>query len=286
MFTISKTLIMKKLLLLSITICSILTTKNSQAQTQVTFYTSKGKFVVEMYETQRPITTKNFINLVKKKFYDKIIFHRVIDGFMIQGGDPTGTGSGGSGVKIPDELTPKVSNVQKTIAMANTGKPNTADSQFYINLVDNSSNLDAAYTAFGGVIYNFPVVQAIGKVKTNGGTTNKPLVDVVMDSVRITPPIITDIAEKGSFMKELIVFPNPVTSESAVWLESTAETTVRMSVYNQQGQQMAEQQKKLINGTNTISITEIFGTGFPPGVYYLMVTDGTFISREKILIME
>jgi peptidylprolyl isomerase len=276
---------MKKLLLLCFTTCYMLMAKNIQAQTQITFYTSMGKFVVEMYEVKRPITTKNFINLVKKKFYDKIIFHRVIDGFMIQGGDPTGTGSGGTGIKIPDELSPPVSNVQKTIAMANTGKPNTAECQFYINLVDNSSNLDKAYTAFGIVISNFAVVQAIGKVKTNGGTTNKPLVDVVMDSVRITPTI-TGIREEGNFIKELTVYPNPVTAESMIWLDATAEKTVHLSVYNEQGQRLANIQKKLMDGTNTISLKEIQETDFARGVYYLMVTDGTFISREKFIIMD
>jgi cyclophilin family peptidyl-prolyl cis-trans isomerase len=281
MFTISKTLIMKKLLLLSAVICCILTTKNTQAQTQVTFYTTMGKFVVEMNETPRPITTKNFIGLVKKKFYDKLIFHRVIKDFVIQGGDPKGDGTGGTGFPIKDELTPLVSNVTGTIAMANSG-PNSAESQFYFNLKDNTS-LDKAYVAFGKVISGLSVVQAIGLVKTN--SSDKPLTPVIMDSVRITS-ISTGINELLNNEEALTIFPNPVTSESTVWLASTAEKTVRMAVYNQQGQQIGEREKKLINGTNTISINEILQTGFSPGVYYLMVTDGTFISREKFVIME
>jgi cyclophilin family peptidyl-prolyl cis-trans isomerase len=281
MFTISKTLIMKKLLLLSLTICCILTTKNTQAQTQVTFYTTMGKFVVEMNETPRPITTKNFIGLVKKKFYDKLIFHRVIKDFVIQGGDPKGDGTGGTGFPIKDELTPLVSNVTGTIAMANSG-PNSAESQFYFNLKDNTS-LDKAYVAFGKVISGLPVVQAIGLVKTN--SSDKPLTPVIMDSVRITS-ISTGIAELLNNEETLSIFPNPVTTESIIWMHATEEKTVRMSVYNQQGQQIGEHEKKLINGTNTISIKEILETGFSPGVYYLMVTDGTFISRKKFVIME
>jgi cyclophilin family peptidyl-prolyl cis-trans isomerase len=281
MFTISKTLNMKKLLLLSVTFCCILTATHTQAQTQITFYTSKGKFVVEMYETPRPITTKNFIGLVKKKFYDKLIFHRVIKNFVIQGGDPKGDGTGGTGFPIKDELTPPVSNVLGTIAMANSG-PNTAESQFYINLKDNTG-LDPNYPAFGKVISGISVVQAIGVVPTN--SNDKPLTAVTMDSVRITP-IATGLDELLNDDAALTIFPNPVTTESTIWMESPAEKTVQISIYNQQGQRMAEQEKKLTNGTNTISIKEIFETDLSPGVYYLTVTDGTVISRKKFVRMD
>jgi peptidylprolyl isomerase len=282
MFMDSKILIMKKLLLLCFTTCYILTAKNIQAQTQVTFYTTMGKFVVELYDAQRPITTKNFIGLVKKKFYDKIIFHRVMDGFMIQGGDPTGTGSGGSGVIIKDEFTPKLSNLQKVIAMANTG-PNTGESQFFINLVDNTY-LDDKHPVFGIVISNFSVVQAIGKVKVNS-TTKKPITPVVMDSVRITS-LPTGMDELLNDEAALSIFPNPATTESTILMDMAAEKTVRLSIYNQQGQRMAEEDKQLMNGTNTIYLKEILETSFSPGVYYLTVTDGTFISRKKFVVID
>ncbi|MES1226454.1 MAG: T9SS type A sorting domain-containing protein, partial [Bacteroidota bacterium] len=84
----------------------------------------------------------------------------------------------------------------------------------------------------------------------------------------------------------LTIFPNPVTTASTIWVESATEKTVYMSVYNQQGQRIAEQEKKLTNGTNTISFMEIFETSFSPGVYYLTVTDGTIISRKKFVMIE
>ncbi len=273
---------MKKLLLFSFTVCYILAAKNTQAQTQVTFYTSMGKFVVQMDETPRPITTKNFIGLVKKKFYDKLIFHRVIKDFVIQGGDPKGDGTGGTGLPIKDELTPLVSNVTGTIAMANSG-PNSAESQFYFNLKDNTG-LDKAYVAFGKVISGISVVQAIGLVKTNSAN-DKPLTNVVMDSVRITTPA-TGIEEERSLVEEITIFPNPATTESTIWLDATAEKTVHISIYNQLGQVMGDSQKKLISGTNTISLSEIQSAHFSPGVYYLTVTDGTFISRKKFIFID
>lgn len=239
-----------------------------------------GKFVVEMNETPRPITTKNFIGLVKKKFYDKLIFHRVIKDFVIQGGDPKGDGTGGTGFPIKDELTPLVSNVTGTIAMANSG-PNSAESQFYFNLKDNTG-LDKAYVAFGKVISGISVVQAIGVVKTN--SNDKPLTPVIMDSVRITSPA-TGLEELNE-ADGLTIFPNPVTNESVIWLESATEEQVQLSLYNLQGQRLAEIPKKLMNGTNTISVKEIFNTDFSPGVYYLMVKHGTFISRKKFAVLE
>ena len=153
---------MKKVIFLSFVIS--LTTNISRAQTEVTFYTNMGDFVVEMYDTLQPITAGNFIDLVNAEFYDGIIYHRVISGFMIQGGDPLGTGFGGPGYSIPDEFDPLTSNVQKAISMANSG-PNTAGSQFFINLAHNL-NLDTDYPVFGIVTSNFSVVQSIGLVAT------------------------------------------------------------------------------------------------------------------------
>jgi hypothetical protein len=103
--------------------------------------------------------------------------------------------------------------------------------------------------------------------------------------VRITP-IATGLDELLNDDAALTIFPNPVTTESTIWMESPAEKTVQISIYNQQGQRMAEQEKKLTNGTNTISIKEIFETDLSPGVYYLTVTDGTVISRKKFVRMD
>ena len=105
-----------------------------------------------------------------------MIFHRVIDGFVIQGGDPTDIGRGGPGYSIPDEFTIHNKNVRGTIAMANAG-PNTGGSQFFINLVDNSGrqNFDTSYPVFGKVVEGMDVVDVIGKVPTSGDPDNRPL---------------------------------------------------------------------------------------------------------------
>ena len=116
----------------------------------------------------------NLMQALEKKFYDGVIFHRVIDGFMIQGGDPEGTGMGGPGYEIKDEFTDHNKNDRGTIAMANSG-PNTGGSQFFINLVNNNQ-LDSGYPAFGKVIEGMDVVDAIGKVKTD--SSDRPLTEV------------------------------------------------------------------------------------------------------------
>jgi peptidylprolyl isomerase len=130
-----------------------------------------------------PITTGNFIKLVQEGFYDGIIFHRVIDKFMIQGGDPTGTGMGGPGYEIKDEFThkPKNSNERGTISMANAG-PNTGGSQFFINTVNNNF-LDSKHPAFGKVIEGMEVVDKISKTKT--GANNRPIKEIKIIRARV-----------------------------------------------------------------------------------------------------
>lgn len=142
---------------------------------KVLLKTTLGDITLELREDM-PITSGNFADLVGKGFYNGVIFHRVIDGFMIQGGDPTGTGYGGPGYKIQDEFMPDNRNDKGTISMANAG-PNTGGSQFFINLVNNNY-LDRAHPAFGKVVEGFDVVEKIGKVKTN--YSDKPLEDVVI----------------------------------------------------------------------------------------------------------
>jgi peptidylprolyl isomerase len=123
-----------------------------------------------------PITAGNFETLVQKGYYNGVIFHRVINGFMIQGGDPTGTGRGGPGYAIQDEFPPGNRNDRGTISMANSG-PDTGGSQFFINLVDNNF-LDGKHPAFGKVVGGMDVVDKIGKTKTGHG--DRPLKDVTI----------------------------------------------------------------------------------------------------------
>jgi cyclophilin family peptidyl-prolyl cis-trans isomerase len=148
------------------------------------FDTSMGKIKIELFEDKAPITTKNFIDLANKGFYNGLIFHRVIDNFMIQGGDPEGNGTGGPGYTIKDEFDKDLRHsVPGMLSMANAG-PNTGGSQFFITLVP-CPWLDGKHAVFGKVIEGMEVVEAIGKVKTSPGN-NKPLKDVVMTKVTIT----------------------------------------------------------------------------------------------------
>lgn len=137
--------------------------------------TSLGTIKIKLFTKEAPLTSQNFIDLINKGFYDGIIFHRVIDGFMIQGGDPTGTGMGGSGTVIPDEFKTGLSHGKPgIISMANAG-PGTTSSQFFITLTP-QKRLDGGYSIFGEVIEGMEVVTAIGKVKT--GLNDRPVEDV------------------------------------------------------------------------------------------------------------
>ena len=148
--------------------------------TKVLLETSQGNITIQLY-SDMPITTGNFQSLVEKKFYDGLIFHRVIDGFMIQGGDPEGTGMGVPGYNIKDEFTDHNRNDRGTIAMANSG-PNTGGSQFFINLVNNNF-LDSKHPVFGKVVEGLDVVDALGKVKT--GANDKPVKEVKIESAKV-----------------------------------------------------------------------------------------------------
>jgi peptidylprolyl isomerase len=139
-----------------------------------------GDVTLQLYEDM-PITAGNFQKLVEKGFYDGTVFHRIIDGFMIQGGDPTGTGCGGPGYSIKDEFTRKNRNDRGTISMANAG-PNTGGSQFFINLVNNNF-LDSKHPVFGKVVEGMDVVDAMGKVKT--GAADKPVKEVKIESAKV-----------------------------------------------------------------------------------------------------
>jgi peptidylprolyl isomerase len=147
---------------------------------RVLLKTSMGDVTIQLRQ-EMPVTAGNFAELVAKGFYDGTIFHRVIDGFMIQGGDPTGTGGGGPGYVIKDEFAADNRNDRGTISMANAG-PNTGGSQFFINLVDNNY-LDKAHPVFGKVVEGMEVVDRIGKVRTS--SQDRPLKAVKIVSARV-----------------------------------------------------------------------------------------------------
>jgi len=152
---------------------SMTTPTTATQATLVKLETTMGNITLEL-RPDMPITAGNFEKLVKQGYYDGVIFHRVIDGFMIQGGDPTGTGRGGPGYVIKDEFTRNNHNVRGTIAMANAG-PNTGGSQFFINLVDNTF-LDSKHPVFGKVVEGMDVVDRIGKVQTD--SNDRPVTPV------------------------------------------------------------------------------------------------------------
>ncbi len=149
--------------------------------TKAILKTNRGDITIDLFEKDMPLTAGNFRKLVEKGFYDGVIFHRVIPDFMIQGGDPTGTGMGGPGYSIKDEFTKNNRNDRGTIAMANAG-PNTGGSQFFINLVNNNY-LDRKHPVFGKVVSGMETVDAISKVKTNN--QDRPLSDIVIEKAKI-----------------------------------------------------------------------------------------------------
>ena len=165
--------------------------------TYAKFETTEGNFTIELFEQEAPKTVANFVNLaegtkewtdprtgkkVQQPYYDGIIFHRVIDAFMIQGGDPLGKGTGGPGYRFEDEFHPKLKHTKEGIlSMANSG-PNTNGGQFFVTLAP-TPWLDNKHTVFGEVVEGMDVVRKIGKVKVGAG--DRPVTEVRVTSVTI-----------------------------------------------------------------------------------------------------
>jgi len=151
----------------------------------ITLETNYGRIVIETYNNDAPNTVNNFITLAEDGFYDGLTFHRVIKGFMIQGGDPNGNGTGGPGYKFDDELNPETESYKNgykkgVVAMANSG-PNTNGSQFFIMTEDYP--LPNAYTIFGKVTEGQDVVDTIANVRT--GQNDRPIEPVIMTKVTV-----------------------------------------------------------------------------------------------------
>jgi len=153
----------------------------------VTIQTGRGTIKMELYPEIAPNTVKNFISLVKKGFYDGTIFHRVIPGFMIQGGDPEGTGMGGTGYSIKGEFRSNrfqndLKHSKGVISMARSMSPNSAGSQFFIMVAD-ATHLDGEYAAFGKVIEGMEEAERIVSVRRD--YRDKPYEDEIMKSVTV-----------------------------------------------------------------------------------------------------
>jgi peptidyl-prolyl cis-trans isomerase B (cyclophilin B) len=150
--------------------------------TNAALHTNNGVIAIELHDDDAPKTVENFLKLARDGFYDGVIFHRVIPDFMIQGGDPTGTGSGGPGYQFEDEFNDQ-KVVRGALAMANAG-PNTNGSQFFIVTTEATPWLDGKHTVFGRVTDGMDVVDAISALETD--SRDRPVQDVVIERVDIT----------------------------------------------------------------------------------------------------
>jgi cyclophilin family peptidyl-prolyl cis-trans isomerase len=218
---------MKNLLKICLLAIALISFGKAQAQrTEVTFYTTMGNIKVLLTDSLTPRTVDSFLSLVSKKFYDGLLFHRVIDNFMIQGGDPLGNGTGGPGWQIPDEFHSSLKNVPGALSMANSG-PNTNGSQYFINLVVNS-HLDNKHTVFGMVTSGFNIVQNIGKVAKDAN--DKPLTPVKTDSIRITkfPTTVNNIHPE-----DFHIYPNP---SNGIFTIDLPNASTKVEILNVTGQ--------------------------------------------------
>jgi len=173
---------MKKLFLLLIVLVSVLGCTGEPMNKHAIIETNLGTIEIELFQDKAPLTTKNFIDLVNKGFYDGLIFHRVIPDFMIQGGDPDGDGTGGPGYEIDDEFGPGLKHDKPgMLSMANAG-PDTGGSQFFITVIP-TPWLDGKHAIFGHVVKGMDVVEKIVAVKAD--RNDRPVTPVVMKKVTI-----------------------------------------------------------------------------------------------------
>lgn len=160
----------------------IIVEETKMAENLILLETSMGNMKIKLYEDKAPLTSKNFKDLVQKGFYDGTIFHRVIKNFMIQGGDPEGTGMGGPGYEIKDEFGPGLKHNRKGIlSMANAG-PNTGGSQFFITLVP-TPWLDGKHAIFGEVVEGIDILDKIGNTPTKPG--DRPVTEIKIIKAKI-----------------------------------------------------------------------------------------------------
>ncbi len=158
------------------------TKQDAQPNRIAVIETNLGTMEIELFEKRAPITTKNFIDLAEKGYYDGLKFHRVIEDFMIQGGDPNGDGSGGPGYTIPDEFHLQLKHDKAGIlSMANRG-PNTGGSQFFITLKA-TPHLDGKHAVFGELVKGTDILEKIGGVETDA--MDRPIEPVIMERVTI-----------------------------------------------------------------------------------------------------
>ncbi len=270
---------------LSLLMLTLMTT--IKAQTNVIFYTTEGDFMVEIHDDIVPITGGNFLDLVDAKFYDGIIFHRVIDNFIIQGGDPTGTGTGGPGYTIEDEFDPSLSNVKKTISMANSG-PDSGGSQFFFNMIDNTyldydeAPLTSKHAVFGIVTENFNIVEDIADVPVDGA--NRPITDVIIDSIRVGSELISGIEDVNISVNQIEVFPNPVNENSLIQITSDKPSVTEIQLHDSFGKTITTLNVDLVNGINQFNLEPLLNNVHSSGIYHLSVIIDNAIQTVRISI--
>lgn len=253
------------------------------------FVTNKGTFVAELFYEETPITVANFIDLAEgdnalvdstykgKPFYDGLIFHRVIKGFMIQGGDPEGNGRGGPGYRFPDEFSDSLKHDTKGIlSMANSG-PNTNGSQFFITLVP-TPHLDNRHSVFGEIVLGMDVVETIGQVPTS--QADRPEEDVVIETINI----IYKNASVNSFEQEMEEIENQ-RKEKRERLKKVKQTTQETFEANKAEATEYPSGLKVYfnkkgNGSQPAEGEEVFVN------YEGYLTDGTLFDSNKLEIAE
>jgi len=261
---------MKKLYKICLLVLFLSGIAKADAQTVVSFYTTLGNFKVLLTDTLTPITVDSFKARVSRKFYDGLLFHRVVHNFVIQGGDPLGTGYGGTGTTIPDEIVPTLKNIKWSLAMANEGTPNTGDCQFYFNLVNNNF-LNGHYTVFGNILGNDTmVVHNIGQVPTDS-TNDRPLTEVHMDSIRIDA--IHASVTNVTHTIDAVIYPNPNKGVFSIDLPNIATT---VEIFNEAGQTVFNKEAR---GTTQIDLRDK-----PSGLYWVHLRNenGTAVSSVVV----
>lgn len=245
------------------------------AQSEVTFYTSKGNFVVLLHDSVMPITAGNFKSLVDTGFYDGVIFHRIISNFVIQGGDPTGTGFGGPGYTIQDEFVTGQSNVKQTLSMANTGAPNSGGSQFFINLKNNTfldfdkAPLSSKHPVFGEVTSGWPIVEAIEVVPVDNN--DRPVTDVVMDSIRTTGSVLS-VEDIEANKTRSAIYPNPVSPQSVLDLFLESPQEILIELLDIHGRVLNQTKMNCGNGKTLIPLYNLGVDGLSYGNYMLSIS--------------
>lgn len=259
----------------------------AKSQSIVTFYTTEGDFEVELYDILKPITAGNFLDLVEQEFYDDVIFHRIISNFVIQGGDPTGTGFGGPGYTIDDEFDASLSNLERTLSMANSG-PNTGGSQFFINLKDNifldfdNIPLSSAHPVFGEVITGWDIVEIIENVPVDGN--DRPITPVVMDSIRVTQPLALHDFDENKY--SFSIQPNPITKQSVIEINSRINDQTEFTIFNINGMLVSKKTIQVNQGINKINFSEFGIANLSSGVYFMMLNMNNSISYKRFIVAD